>query len=116
MPRRIVDISVALKAGIVSDPPYMLPQITYLDHNAGALNFMQVFGVTRDQLPDGAGPAVEQVAAAVLAHPRAASVTVRVEKLDTGSGSVGVEIVRHRPAEAASVHQLYGEADPKASG
>ncbi|HKS60920.1 MAG TPA: (5-formylfuran-3-yl)methyl phosphate synthase [Xanthobacteraceae bacterium] len=58
----------------------------------------------------------EQVAAAVLAHPRAANVTVRVEKLDTGSGSVGVEIVRHRPAEAASVHQLYSEADPKASG
>ena len=25
MPRRIVDISVALKAGIASDPPYMLP-------------------------------------------------------------------------------------------
>jgi kynurenine formamidase len=62
MPRRIVDISVALKAGIVSDPPYMLPQITYLDHNAGALNFMAVFGLARDQLPDGAGPAVEQVA------------------------------------------------------
>ena len=62
MPRRIVDISVALKAGIVSDPPYMLPQITYLDHNVGAANFMAVFGVTRDQLPDGAGPAVEQVA------------------------------------------------------
>ena len=62
MPRRIVDISVALKAGIVSDPPYMLPQITYLDHAAGAQNFMQVFGVKKDQLPDGAGPAVEQVA------------------------------------------------------
>src|SRR3954452_9707673 len=62
MPRRIVDISVALKAGIVSDPPYMLPQITYLDHDAGAQNFMAVFGVARDQLPDGAGPAVEQVA------------------------------------------------------
>ena len=40
MPRRIIDISVALKAGIASDPPYMLPQINYLDHNAGALNFM----------------------------------------------------------------------------
>ena len=62
MPRRIVDISVALKAGIVSDPPYMLPQINYLDHAAGALNFMQVFGVKKDQLPDGAGPAVENVA------------------------------------------------------
>ena len=57
----------------------------------------------------------EQVASAVLAHPRAANVTVRVEKLDTGSGSVGVEITRDRPAEAASVHQLY-ESDPKASG
>ena len=55
-------------------------------------------------------------ALAVLAHPRAASVTVRVEKLDTGSGTVGVEITRDRPAEAASVHQLYNEADPKASG
>jgi len=62
MPRRIVDISVALKAGIVSDPPYMLPQINYLDHTAGAQNFMQVFGVKREQLPDGAGPAVENVA------------------------------------------------------
>ena len=33
----------------------------------------------------------EQIAAAVLAHPRAAHVTVRVEKLETGSGSVGIE-------------------------
>jgi len=62
MPRRIVDISVALTAGIASDPPYMLPSITYVDHKAGADNFTAVFGVRRDQLPDGAGPAVEQVA------------------------------------------------------
>jgi (5-formylfuran-3-yl)methyl phosphate synthase len=57
----------------------------------------------------------EDIAAAVLAHPRAASVTVRVEKLDTGSGSVGVEITRSRPLEA-SVHQLFADSDPKASG
>src|SRR4051812_49998794 len=58
MPRRIIDISVALKAGIASDPPYMLPSITYLDHEAGAQNFIQVFpGLKREQLPDGAGPA-----------------------------------------------------------
>ena len=62
MPRRIIDISVALKAGIASDPPYMLPQISYVDHKAGAENFHQVFGVPIDQLPDGAGPAVENVA------------------------------------------------------
>ena len=63
MPRRIVDISVALKAGIVSDPPYMLPSITYVDHAAGAESFVQSFpGLRREQLPDGAGPAVENVA------------------------------------------------------
>jgi (5-formylfuran-3-yl)methyl phosphate synthase len=59
----------------------------------------------------------EEIAAAVLAHPRAVTVTVRVEKLDTGSGSVGVEIARGRPAEAATVRQLFGagESDPKTS-
>jgi dihydroneopterin aldolase len=56
----------------------------------------------------------EEVAAAMLAHPRAVSVTVRVEKLDTGSGSVGVEIARDRSADA-QVHRLF-ESDPKASG
>ena len=49
----------------------------------------------------------EQIAAAVLAHPRAIVVTVRVEKLDTGPGSVGVEITRERPVEAAKVHPLF---------
>jgi len=56
----------------------------------------------------------EEVAAAVLRHPRAANVTVRVEKLETGSGSVGVEITR-TPSAEASVHQLFAETDPKAS-
>ena len=56
----------------------------------------------------------EEVAASVLRHPRAANVTVRVEKLETGSGSVGVEITR-APSAEASVHQLFAETDPKAS-
>jgi len=42
----------------------------------------------------------ERIAASVLTHPRVASVTVRIEKLDIGPGSVGVEIMRERPAEA----------------
>ena len=42
----------------------------------------------------------ERIAASVLTHPRVASVTVRIEKLDIGPGTVGVEIVRERPAEA----------------
>ena len=36
----------------------------------------------------------EDVATHCLAHPRAASVTVRIEKLDKEPGAVGVEIVR----------------------
>ena len=38
----------------------------------------------------------EEVAVHCLAHPRAASVTVRVEKLDKEPGAVGVEIVRQK--------------------
>ena len=60
----------------------------------------------------------ERIAAVVLTHPRVASATVRVEKLDVGPGAVGVEIMRERPAEAAKVHHLFpvaaAESDPKA--
>jgi dihydroneopterin aldolase len=41
----------------------------------------------------------EEVARRCLVHPRAARVTVKVEKLDKGPGAVGVEIVRSK-AEA----------------
>lgn len=40
----------------------------------------------------------ERIAAMVLGHPRVTKVVVRVEKLDTGSGTVGVEIERRRKA------------------
>jgi (5-formylfuran-3-yl)methyl phosphate synthase len=59
----------------------------------------------------------ERVAALVLGHPRAVSVTVRAEKLDVGPGGVGVEIVRERPADVAKVHHLFPAAprQPKAA-
>jgi dihydroneopterin aldolase len=41
----------------------------------------------------------EQVAAHCLMQPRAASVTVKVEKLDKEPGAVGVEIVRRKKAK-----------------
>jgi dihydroneopterin aldolase len=43
----------------------------------------------------------ERIAAMVLAHPRVAKVMVRVQKLETGSGTVGVEIERTRSAARA---------------
>lgn len=38
----------------------------------------------------------EEVARHCLAHPRAASVTIKIEKLDKEPGAVGVEIVRSK--------------------
>lgn len=52
----------------------------------------------------------ERVATMILAHARVASVVVRVEKLDLGAGTVGVEIRRERPAEVAEVFRLYPAA------
>lgn len=61
----------------------------------------------------------ERVAAFVLAHPRAVSVTVRIEKLDVGPGAVGVEIVRERLADVARIHHLFpavaGQMNTKAA-
>ena len=59
---RIIDLSVALKAGIVSDPPPMLPSIAYQDHKEGVKEFMAMFpGLKADELPGGEGPAIEKV-------------------------------------------------------
>ncbi len=43
----------------------------------------------------------ERIAAMVLGHPRVTKVVVRVEKLETGAGRVGVEIERRRAATRA---------------
>ena len=61
MPRRIIDISAPLTAGIASDPPHMLPSINYLDHHATAPDLAAFFGVPVSALPDGEYAAVEQV-------------------------------------------------------
>ena len=61
MARRIIDISVALKSGIASDPPRSLPEIEYLDHKMTAPGMAQEFGIREDQLPEGNYAAVERV-------------------------------------------------------
>ena len=60
MPRRIVDLSVALEAEIASDPPPMIPVIDYIDHKQSAEQMTQFFpGLQTGQLPGGEGWAVE---------------------------------------------------------
>lgn len=60
MTRRLVDISVALQAGIASDPPHALPEIAYRDHHASAPELAEYFGVPVSALPDGEYAAVER--------------------------------------------------------
>ena len=61
MPRRLIDISVALQAGIASDPANMLPKIDYVDHHMSAPRMADYMGVRIDQLPEGEYAAVENV-------------------------------------------------------
>jgi kynurenine formamidase len=61
MPRRFIDISVPLKAGIKSDPPHMLPEIDYIDHKMSAPAMAEYMGVKLEDLPEGEYAAVERV-------------------------------------------------------
>lgn len=62
MARRYIDLSVPLETGIASDPPQMLPEITYFGHNETADQITAFFpGLTRDDLPGGEGWAVERL-------------------------------------------------------
>lgn len=55
MPRRIVDLSVPLKAGIASDPPPLRPKITFRDHAVGAAEFAPMAGLKPGDMLGGAG-------------------------------------------------------------
>lgn len=62
MPRRFIDLSVALEADIASDPPGHLPRIEYLDHRATAAGMAAFFpGAAVDDLPGGEGWAIERL-------------------------------------------------------
>jgi kynurenine formamidase len=62
MSRRLIDLSVALQNDIASDPPSLLPEITYLDHSQTAQHIINFFpGLEQQDLPGGEGWAVERV-------------------------------------------------------
>lgn len=62
MPRRIVDLSVALQNDIPSDPPRNIPVIEYTNHDQSAALVAGLFpGLTPDMLPEGKGWAVEKI-------------------------------------------------------
>ena len=60
----IIDLSVALTAGIASDPPGYEPKITYIDHQQSAGDVVAFFpGASTEDLPDGEGWAIEKIEA-----------------------------------------------------
>jgi kynurenine formamidase len=61
MARKLIDISAALRAGIKSDPPALLPAIDYYDHHQTAQPMADYMGIRVDQLPDGEYCAREHV-------------------------------------------------------
>lgn len=62
MPRRFVDLSVALEAGIASDPPGHQPEIDYFAHADTAAEVTAFFpGLKTDDLPGGEGWAIERM-------------------------------------------------------
>ena len=67
MAHRIIDLSIYLENDVVSDPPAMKPQITYYNHQDTPDQIAGFFpGLTREDLPDGEGWAVEVVRLALL--------------------------------------------------
>jgi len=57
-----IDLGVTIENDIPSDPPNMIPKITYSDHKEGAGQMKLFFpGATDEDLPGGLGWAVEEV-------------------------------------------------------
>lgn len=57
---KIMDLSIAIEAGLPSDPPMMIPEIEYWNHQQGADNMVTFFpGATKKDLPDSLGWAIE---------------------------------------------------------
>jgi len=70
------------------------------DQIGRVLDYDMIIATIKDILAQGHINLVEtladEIATRCLAHPRAASVKVKIEKLDKEPGAVGVEIVRRR--------------------
>nr|WP_295469162.1 cyclase family protein [Mesorhizobium sp.] len=60
--RRIVDLSVYLENGVLSDPPPLSPRITYQDHRQTVAEFERLYpGTTAADYPDGEAAAAEKL-------------------------------------------------------
>jgi hypothetical protein len=50
---QIIDLSISIESELPSDPPMMIPEITYVDHKTSATQMKDFFpGLQEDQLPE----------------------------------------------------------------
>jgi kynurenine formamidase len=62
MGRQIIDLSIAIEAGLPSDPEIMIPRIDYVSHAQGAEQMEAFFpGLDKSRLPGGLGWSMEFV-------------------------------------------------------
>ena len=62
MSKRFIDLSIPITNDVISDPPIMRPQINYMTHGQTWEQIASFFpGLTREDLPDGEGWAVESL-------------------------------------------------------
>jgi kynurenine formamidase len=60
--QRLIDLSVSIEPDIPSDPPMMIPQVEYVNHDSGAQQMEEFFpGLEREDLPNGLGWALEKI-------------------------------------------------------
>ena len=59
---KLIDLSVAIEDNLPVDPAPQIAHIEYIDHEAGVESMLTFFpGATKDDLPDGAGWAVDNI-------------------------------------------------------
>lgn len=59
---QFIDLSIPITNDVISDPPVMRPQISYMTHENTWEQIAMFFpGLTKDDLPDGEGWAVESL-------------------------------------------------------
>lgn len=60
--KKFIDLSIPIENNLFSDPPSMLPKITYSDHKESVAQMIKFFpGLSEADLPDGEAWAIEHV-------------------------------------------------------
>lgn len=62
MPKRFVDLSIAIESDLPSDPPITRPKMDFISHDEGARQMLEAFpGISQTDLPAGLGWAIENL-------------------------------------------------------